>query len=186
MEGAALNQHAGDRAATRVELGLDHGPGGRGVGVGAELLEIGDQQDHLEQVVEAVLGLGRDVGVDGVAAPLLGIEVLLGELGADAVGIGALLVDLVDRDQDRDVGRTGVVDRLDGLRHDAVVGGDDDHRDVGDLGAARAHRGERLVAGGIQEGEGLAVVLDLVGADVLGDPAGLARGDLGLADRVEE
>ena len=29
-------------------------------------------------------------------------------------------------------------------------------------------------------------VVDLVGADVLGDAAGLARGDLGLADRVQQ
>ena len=32
----------------------------------------------------------------------------------------------------------------------------------------------------------LLVVVDLVGADVLGDAAGLARGDLGLADRVQQ
>ena len=115
-----------------------------------------------------------------------GLRPVGGELGADPVGLRALLVDLVDRDQDRHVGGPGVVDRLVGLRHDAVVGGDDDHRDVGDLGAAGAHRGEGLVAGGVEEGDRLVVVVDLVGADVLGDAAGLAGGDLGLADRVEQ
>ena len=79
-----------------------------------------------------------------------------------------------------------MVDRLVGLRLGAVVGGDDDHRDVGDLGAAGAHRRERLVAGRVEEGDRLAAVADLVGADVLGDPAGLAGGDLGRADRVEQ
>ena len=54
------------------------------------------------------------------------------------------------------------------------------------FGAAGAHRGERLVAGGVEEADRLAVVVDLVGADVLGDPAGLAGGDLGLADRVQQ
>ena len=186
LERAALDEHAGDRAAAGVELGLDHGAGGGGVRVRAELLEVGDEHDHLEQVVEPVLGLGRDVGVDGLAAPLLGVEVVVGELGADAVRVGALLVDLVDRDQHRHVGGAGVVDRLDRLRHHAVVGGDDDHGDVGDLGAAGAHRGEGLVAGGVEEGERLAVVADLVRADVLGDAAGLAGGHLGLADRVEQ
>ena len=72
------------------------------------------------------------------------------------------------------------------LRHDAVVGGDDDDRDVGDLGAAGAHRRERLVARGVEEGDRLALGVDLVGADVLGDATGLAGGDLGLADRVEQ
>ena len=117
------------------------------VGVGAELLELGDQQDHVEQVVEALVGLRRDLAEDGVAAPLLGLDPLLGELGADPFGVGALFVDLVDGDQHRHVGGAGVVDRLLGLRHDAVVGGDDDDGDVGDLGAAGAHRREGGVAG---------------------------------------
>ena len=92
------------------------------------------------------MGLGRDVAEDGVAAPLLGGEPVGGELVADPVGLGALLVDLVDRDQHRHVGGAGVVDRLLGLRHHAVVGGDDDDGDVGDLGAAGAHRREGGVA----------------------------------------
>ena len=79
-----------------------------------------------------------------------------------------------------------VVDRLDRLRHDAVVGRDHDHGDVRDLGAAGAHGGERLVARGVEEGDRLVAVVHLVGADVLGDAAGLAGRDLGLADGVEQ
>ncbi|MBG9885309.1 hypothetical protein ABE10_01640, partial [Bacillus toyonensis] len=52
------------------------------------------------------------------------------------------------------------------------------------------HGGERLVARGVDEGDRPldAVVLgpDLVRADVLGDAAGLALDDVGLADRVEQ
>ena len=40
-------------------------------------------------------------------------------------------VDLVDRDDDRHLGRLGVGDGLDGLGHDAVVGRDDQDDDVG-------------------------------------------------------
>ena len=75
-----------------------------------------------------------------------------------ALRVGVALVDLGDRDDDRHLGRLGVADRLDGLRHDAVVGGDDEHRDVGGLRAAGAHGGERLVAGGVDERD-LPVVL---------------------------
>ncbi len=98
---------------------------------------------------------------------------MLGELLHDAVGVRAVEVDLVDRDDDRHAGGAGVVDGLDRLGHDAVVGGDDQHGDVGDLGAAGAHGREGLVAGRVQEGDLLAVDLHLVGADVLGDAAGL-------------
>ena len=95
-------------------------------------------------------------------------------------------VDLVDRDDDRHLGGAGVADRLLRLRHDAVVGCDDEHRDVRDLGAAGPHRREGLVARGIEEGELPAVDLGLIGADVLGDPAGLGLDDRCRADRVEQ
>ena len=49
-----------------------------------------------------------------------------------------------------------------------------------------AHGGERGVAGRIDEGDLVAVALDLIGADVLGDAAGLAGDDVGLADGVEQ
>src|SRR5262249_26327924 len=73
-----------------------------------------------------------------------------------------------------------------GLRHDAVVGGDYDDGDVGDLGAAGAHLGKRLVAGRVEEGDGLAVVLDAPGADDLRDAASLGGGDVALANLVEQ
>ena len=130
--------------------------------------------------------LGRHVHELGVAAPVGRRQALLGQLAANAVGVRALLVDLVDRDHDRHLGRLGVVDRLHGLRHHAVVGRHHDHRDVGDLGAAGAHGGERLVARGVEEGDRVVVVVHLVGADVLGDAAGLAGRHLGLADGVEQ
>ena len=186
LERAALDEDRHDGAAARVELGLDDDAGGLRVRVGLELLDLGQQDDRLEQVVEVLLRLGRDVDEHRLAAPLLRLQAERGHLGAHAVGLRALLVDLVDGDEDRDVGGLGVVDRLARLRHHAVVGGDDDDRDVGHLGAAGAHGGERLVAGRVEEGDGLVVVVDLVGADVLRDAAGLAGDDVGLADGVEQ
>ena len=101
-------------------------------------------------------------------------------------GVGAGLVDLVHRDDDRHLGRAGVGDRLLRLRLDAVVGRDDEHRDVGHVRAAGAHGGEGLVARRVEERDLAAVVLGLVRADVLGDSAGLGLDDGGLADRVEQ
>ena len=118
-----------------------------------------------------------------VAAVLLDDDAGLGQLGLDPVGVRVGLVDLVERDDDRHLGRLGVADRLEGLGHDAVVGRDDDDRDVGHPGAAGAHGGERLVTRGVEEDDALAVVGDLARADVLGDAAALAGRDLGRPDR---
>ena len=79
-----------------------------------------------------------------------------------------------------------MVDRLNRLRHDAVIGGDDKDDDVGDGGAAGAHRGEGGVPWGVDEGDLLAVDGLLVGADVLADAAGLGVDDARGADRVDE
>ena len=111
----------------------------------------------------------------------------------DTAGVSLGLIDLVDGNDDGNLGGLGVIDGFEGLGHDAVVGGHDHDDDVGDLGAACTHAGEGLVAGGIEEddlaAEGRRVFLgdaDLVGTDVLGDAAGFASGDVGGADGVEQ
>jgi hypothetical protein len=142
--------------------------------------------DRVEQAVQAFAGLGADVHELDLPAPLRRLQSVLGEFGAHALGLRALLVDLVDRHHDWYFRGLGVVDRLFGLRLHAVVGGHHDHREVGHARAARTHRGERLVAGSVQESDLFAAVAHLVGTDVLGDAPGLARGDLGLADRIQQ
>src|ERR1019366_1247081 len=183
---AALNEQRHDRSATGIEPRLDHDARGVGRRVRAQLLEVGDDLNRVEQLLEPLLGLRGDVYELDLPAPLGRLQPALGHLRAYPFGVRTLLVDLVDRDDDRHVGCARVVDRLVGLRLRAVVGGDDDHRDVGDPRAARAHRGERLVARGVEEGDRLAAVMHLVGADVLGAPARLAGRDLGLANRVKQ
>src|SRR5690606_14763910 len=161
------------------------GPALRGRHQG-RLLDVGDEQQGLEQVVDpGALERGHEDDL-GVAAPLAGHEPVLGELLLHPVGVGLLAVDLVDRHDDGDVRGPGVVERLDGLRHDAVVRRHHEDHDVGRLGAPGPHGGERLVARRVDEGDPAAVLLDLVGADVLRDAAGLALDHVGVADAVEQ
>ena len=81
-----------------------------------------------------------------------------------------------------------MVDGFDGLRHHPVIRGDHKDHDIGDVGAPSAHRGERRMARGVDEGDLLVPVGQghLVGADVLRDPAGLAGHHVGLAQRIEQ
>ncbi len=83
-----------------------------------------------------------------------------------------------------------MVERLNRLRHDAVICCDHEDRDVGDLRTTGTHGGERLVTGGVDEGDGavdaLVLGVDLVRTDVLGDATGFTGDDVRVADGVEE
>ena len=155
-------------------------------GIGLEVLHLGHQQDHFEQQIQALMGARGYRHHHGIAAPVLGQQSAIGQLLLDAVGLRLGLIDLVDRHDNRHPGRLGVVDRFQSLRHDAVIRRHHQDHDIGDLGAASAHAGERFVTRGVDEDDLLVVQLHLVGADVLGDAAGLAPGDVGFADRIED
>src|SRR5215467_673111 len=191
LERAPLHQHRGHRAAAAVEVRLDRDALRVLVGVGPQVqLGVGGQDDRFEQIRDAGALPGGHVHEQGGATELLGHQAVLGELGPDPRRVGALLVDLVDRDDHGHPRRLGVVERLGGLRLHAVVRGHDEHDQVGGLGATGPHRGERLVARGVDEGDLplLAVHLggDLVGADVLGDAARFTGHHVGVPDRVEQ
>ncbi len=83
-----------------------------------------------------------------------------------------------------------MVQRLDGLRLDSVIRGDDQDRDVGHLGTTRTHGRECLVTRCVDDRQRAVAVRGvrhgLVRADVLGDAPGFGADHVGLADRVEQ
>ena len=77
-------------------------------------------------------------------------------------------------------------DRLLGLWHDAVVGCDHEHSDVGHLRASGAHRGERFVTGSVEESDLSIVDSNLIGADMLSDAAVLRFRNAAFSNRVQQ
>ena len=144
------------------------------VRVSLEILQVGNQQDHLEQQVKVLFGFCRDRHHDRVAAPVFRQQTAIGELLLNPIGLRVGFIDFVDRDNDRNACGFGMVDGFERLRHHAVVGRYDQHDDIGDFCSARAHPGKRLVARRIDEDDFAAVLFDMISADVLGDAAGFA------------
>ena len=186
MESAGLDQDGGHRAAALVEAGFDHGAPRRTGERGLELKDLRLQEHGVEQIVDAQARLGGDLDHHGVATPLLGHHLVLGQLLHDPVRVGGGLVHLVDGDHDRHLGGPGVLDGLHGLGHDPIVRRHHQDDDVGDLGAAGPHGGEGSVARGVKEGHHAARRLHVISADMLGDAAGLTRRHLGATDVVEQ
>jgi hypothetical protein len=186
FERSVADQHGGHRTAAFIEFGFEDGTNGRASRIGFEIEHVGDEQNHFEQKIEILFGFGGDGDHDDIAAPIFGQHSAIGELLLNAIGLGSRFVDFVDSDNHRDAGRSGVIDGFEGLGHDAIVGGDDEHNDIGDLGSAGAHAGERLVAGRIDEDDLAAVFLNVISADVLGNTAGFAASHIGFADGIEQ
>lgn len=100
-----------------------------------------------QQLVEIELVLRRHFDVEHFTAHGFDEHLVLEQLLAHFFRVGLMLVDLVDRHDDRHIGRLGVVDRLDRLRHDAVIGGNHQNGNVGRLSATSTHGREGGVAG---------------------------------------
>ena len=79
------------------------------------------------------------------------------------------------------------------MGHHAIIGGDHEHDEVGDICPARTHSAEGRVAGGIEKGDGFEAFLilgmgylDGIGTDVLGDAAGFTGNNVGFTDGIEQ
>ena len=142
--------------------------------------------DHLKEVVDALALQSRDFDRHNLSTHRFDQQACVSEFTENAIDVGAGKIRLIDGNDYGDPGRLRVGDGLARLRHYAVVGSHNQHDDVGDLGAARPHRGEGLMAGSVDEGDRATLDLDLIGADALGDPTGLAGDDVALAEGVEQ
>ena len=157
LQRAVLHHQLGDHAAARLLLGFQARADGRAVGVGLVFVQLGRDQQRFEQVVDALAGRGAGFARLRRRRPIRSGRCRWWKAADRCVDVRAGQVDLVHGHDDRHIRGPGVADRFLGLRHDAVVGGDDEHGDVGDVGAAGPHFGERLVARRIDERNAAAV-----------------------------
>ena len=95
-------------------------------------------------------------------------------------------VALVDGDDQRHLRVLNEPNGLDRLRHDRVVGRDDEHHNVGQVRTERAHVPEGRVSGRVHHAHALAARVDHKGADRLRDAADFARRDRRVAAIVEK
>ena len=184
MEGAVLNQYAGGRPEAVFQLRFEDDALGRALRVGLELKHFRFHQDAFEQVGQPLAGLGRHRHGADCAAPVLTGETVLLHVEQHLVRVGVRQVDLVDRHDDRHLGRQRLIHRFDGLGLEAFRRRHDQHHEVGRVGAAGPHVGESRVSGGVDERDALAFVTDGGGSDMLGDRASFLVGDMGVADRI--
>ena len=187
MKRSVLNEDGCKISAALVERRLDHGSGSSAVRVCLELKQVSFQKDLLEKLVHIDSLLRRDFLALVFSAPVLNEDVHVCKLLTYPFRICSRLIYLVDGKDHRDACGLRMVDCLDGLRHDCVIGSDDDDCKVGHLCSAGTHRREGLVTRGVEEGDVSSVrELHVVCTDVLGDTTGLTGNHISLADVVQK
>ena len=150
------------------------------------VLDVGDEQDRVEQLVDAgAFGAGH-LDDERVAAPLLGHELLLDELLADPLRVGVARSTLVIATM------IGTSAALAWLMASTVCGMTPSSAATTSTAMSVACAPRARIAvnaswpGRVDERDRPVVLHDLVRADVLGDAAGLAGDDVRLADAVEQ
>ena len=186
VERTARNQNSSNRAATTVKLSLKNVTRSKGVWVSLQLKDICLKNNGLEKIIDAQILLSRDVNKHVLSAPLLRNYSILGELLADAGRICAWLINLVDSNYDWNTCSLCVVNRLNGLRHNAVVCSNNQNDNVGDLCTTSTHCGKGLVTWGINEGDLTAINGDLRSTDCLSNAASLSSCNAGVTDCVQK
>ena len=185
MQRTVLHEDGRNRAAALIEARLNDGALCGTVRVRLELLHFRNEQNHFKEIIDTHFGVCGNRDARHVAAPLFRHELVFGELLLDEIRVCGRFIHFVDGNDDGNARCLSVVDGFYRLRHDAVIGCDDQHGDIRNHSASCTHGGEGGVTRRIKERNVLAVDIDAVCADVLRDAAGFARGNVCVADGVQ-
>ena len=137
LERAGLDECGRDRTAALVELRFDDRADGRCFRFRLELLEVRDEQQD-RSARRARRRVFADTGTSGTSPPNSSTTTPASASSVFTRSGFDRLVDLVEGDDDRDLGRLGVADGLEGLGHDTVICRHNDDRDVRDGRRGRA------------------------------------------------
>ena len=181
-----MYQEGGNRTAAFVQTCLNDDTFGWCIDGGGQFQYLGFEQDGFEQCVDIDAFFGGNVDKLYIAAPFVRHDFMCGQLLADALWIGGFFIDFVDGNHHRYTCGFSMGNRLDGLRHHAVIGGNHKNHDVGCFRTARTHGGKRFMTRSIQEGNHAARGFNMVCADVLGNAARFALYHFGAADVVQQ
>ena len=107
---AILHQNCCHRTAATVNPRLDDGTGPRSLRVSRRLGNVGDQQDHLQQVVKSELLECRNFDSLNLTTPTGDKHTVICQLLLHTLGTRVGTINLVDRDDERHLGCPGMLD----------------------------------------------------------------------------
>ena len=187
MERTILHEHSSHIATTFVERRLDDRALGTAVWIGFEFEHLGFEKHFLKEFEHAFTLLSRDMLALVRTTPILYEDIHVGELLLDLIWVSTWFIALVDSENHWHTSCLRVVDSLDSLWHDRIVGSHNDNRNIRHLRTAGTHGSKRLVTRSIEESDVLTILqLHVIRTNVLGDTTCLTSNHVGITDMVEE
>ena len=186
MKCSLLDQYVCHRAFSLVQLCLQNKSSCLAVRICLQLQNIRSKKDHIQQAINALSGFCGNRNEDCASSPVFRNQSVFGQLLFYTVHICARLINFVYRYNNLDARRFGMVNRLNGLGHHAVIGSHNKNRDIRGFRAAHTHGGKCLVPRCIQERYLPIPHLDAVGTDILRNSSRLAVGHMRIADVVQK
>ena len=175
-----------DRTSALIQLSFDNYAVGFTVRVGFQFFHFRYQQDVFQQVIEPDSLLSGNRNHNDIAAPVFGNKAFAGQFFLNVFRVGAWLINLVNSYHNRNLCRLRMVDSFHSLRHNAIISRYNDDRNIGNLRTAGSHSGKRFVARGIQEGNLLVLIANLISTDSLSNSARFMKGYIGRTQCIQQ
>ena len=165
---------------------LNHQTLRRHISVGFQFLHIGNKQHHVEKFIKIFACFCAYRHHDCITAPFLRIELIFAcQLCFYAINIRALFVDLVDCNNYFRIGATGEFNRLNRLRHHAVICRHHDNYNIRKRRAVLAKCSKRFVPWRIKQSNRTTIPPRLVCANMLRNTACFTFNYLRIKNCVE-
>ena len=182
----ARDEKRSNGTATAFNLGFNNSTFGWTVRVSFEFKQFSLKHDGFFKFVETHFGMSRNVNAKHVTAEIFGHNFMAEKLVTDTLWVSFRLVTFIDSNDHRTVCGTSVVDRFDGLLHDAIISGNNKDDDVRDFRTAHPHFGESFVARRVNKSDDIAgFAFDLIRPDMLGDAARFASSNISRTNSVK-
>ena len=153
-QGAALNNHGGDRSAPFIQFGFDHHSFTAEQRVCFQFHDFCLQEQVFKEVINSSSLQGRDLHVNCLSTPIFRQEAQVGQCFFDLIGLCVRFVNLVDSDKNRNTRRFRVVNRFFGLGFDSVIGGHNQNDNICHLRTPGPHGCEGFVSRRVEESDG--------------------------------
>ena len=187
MERTVLHEQRSHVSASLVQRRLNDRSFRTTFGVRLKVEQLGFQQHLLQQFINTRSFLCGNLLALVFTAPVFDEDVHVTQLLTNLIGVSTGFIHFVDSKHHRYARRLRVVDGLNRLWHDSIVGSDDDDGDIRHFRTTCTHSGKRSVTRGIEERDMLSVLqFDVISTDMLGDTTCLTGDDVRITDVVQE